>query len=30
MKKEGTQWEKPSWKTAPTASASPAHEGAHH
>lgn len=30
MKKEGTQWEKPSWKSAPTASASPAHEGAHH
>ena len=30
MKKEGTQWEKPSWKTSPAASASPAHEGAHH
>ena len=30
MKKEGTQWEKPSWKTSPVASATPAHEGEHH
>jgi caa(3)-type oxidase subunit IV len=30
MKKDGTQWEKPSWKSSPTASASPAHEGAQH
>jgi caa(3)-type oxidase subunit IV len=30
MKKEGTQWEKPSWKSVPAASATPAHEGAHH
>jgi hypothetical protein len=30
MKKEGTQWEKPSWKTGPAASATPGHEGAHH
>jgi len=30
MKKEGTQWEKPSWKSSPAASATPAHEGAHH
>jgi caa(3)-type oxidase subunit IV len=29
MKKEGTQWEKPSWKAA-AASADPAHEGSHH
>jgi caa(3)-type oxidase subunit IV len=28
MKKDGTQWEKPSWKVAPAAPA--AHEGAHH
>jgi caa(3)-type oxidase subunit IV len=27
MKKEGRQWEKPSWKTS---AAAPAHEGAHH
>ena len=30
MKKDGTQWEKPSWKTSPTASAVPSHEGAPH
>jgi len=30
MKKEGRQWEKPSWKSSPAASATPAHEGAHH
>ena len=30
MKKEGTQWEKPSWKNPPVASATPAHEGEHH
>jgi len=30
MKKEGTQWEKPAWKTSPAASATPAHEGEHH
>jgi caa(3)-type oxidase subunit IV len=30
MKKDGTQWEKPSWKTSPTASAAPSHEGAPH
>ena len=30
MKKDGRQWEKPSWKTSPAASASPSHEGAHH
>jgi caa(3)-type oxidase subunit IV len=30
MKKEGTQWEKPSWKTSPAASAEGAHEGAQH
>ena len=29
MKKEGTQWEKPSWKTSPAASAAGSHEGAH-
>jgi caa(3)-type oxidase subunit IV len=30
MKKDGTQWEKPSWKTSPTATANPSQEGAHH
>jgi len=30
MKKEGRQWEKPSWKTSAAASAAPAHEGEHH
>lgn len=30
MKKDGTQWEKPSWKSSPAATAAPAHEGAHH
>ena len=30
MKKDGTQWEKPSWKTSPTATAAPSQEGAHH
>ncbi|HEY8154870.1 MAG TPA: cytochrome C oxidase subunit IV family protein [Myxococcota bacterium] len=29
MKKEGRQWEKPSWKTSPAASTASAHE-AHH
>ena len=30
MKKEGTQWEKPSWKNPPAAAAGHAEEGAHH
>jgi hypothetical protein len=30
MKKEGRQWEKPAWKSAPAAGATPAHEGAGH
>jgi caa(3)-type oxidase subunit IV len=30
MKKDGTQWEKPSWKIAPAAQAPAGHEGAHH
>ena len=29
MKKQGTQWEKPSWITAPAHSPAAAHEGAH-
>ena len=30
MKKDGTQWEKPSWKIAPATQAPAAHEGAQH
>jgi caa(3)-type oxidase subunit IV len=29
MKKQGTQWEKPSWLAAAAESAAPAHEGEH-
>jgi len=29
MKKQGTQWEKPSWLVAPAESPAAAHEGAH-
>jgi caa(3)-type oxidase subunit IV len=30
MKKQGTQWEKPSWLAPPAETPSAAHEGAHH